>query len=56
VASLEGWSGEVANLAVMRASTDTVLVHVVAVYGPAKPHCFHMFAKCRTNQIKNTRT
>ncbi|QXG50309.1 IS66 family insertion sequence element accessory protein TnpB [Pseudomonas syringae] len=36
----------------MRASTETALARVVAVFGPAKPHCAYMFANRRANRMK----
>lgn len=36
----------------MRASTETALARVVAVFGAAKPHCAYLFANRRANRMK----
>jgi len=36
----------------MRASTDTALARVVAVFGAAHPHHAHLFANKRANRMK----
>ncbi|MCW8279195.1 IS66 family insertion sequence element accessory protein TnpB [Pseudomonas sp. PCH199] len=36
----------------VRASTETALIRVIAVFGAAKPHCAYLFANRRATRMK----